>query len=66
VSFRRGNKYSVVEGDTEFNVSIEDEGFLSQVERDEVKFPAHGRMRVVLRQEIIPGETKDMMDHAVE
>jgi hypothetical protein len=66
ISFKRGNKYSVVEGESEFSVSVEDEVFLGRVERDEVKFSAHGKLLVDLRQEIIPGATKDAVEHIIE
>ena len=65
-SFKRGNKYQVIEGDTEFYAAIEDQEFLDKVQNDEIKFSAHGRLRVVLRQEIISGEAKDTIEHAIE
>lgn len=65
-SFRRGNKYQVAEGDVEFAVDIEDDDFLARVENDEIRFCAHGRLRVLLRQEIISGEDKDRVAHSVE
>ena len=66
VSFIRGNKYKVTEGDTAFYVSIEDQKFLDDVENDRVSFSAHGRLWGGLRQEIIPGETKDVVEHTIE
>ncbi|HEY7334826.1 MAG TPA: hypothetical protein VH639_08075 [Bryobacteraceae bacterium] len=50
-SFERG-KYHVAEGQIKFYVSIEDKVFLAQVENDEIAFTAHGKMRVILRQEV--------------
>jgi hypothetical protein len=66
VSFKSGNKYQVSEGPSEFSVAIEDQSFLNQVQRDEISFTAHGRMDVLLRQELIPGATKDEIRYAVE
>ncbi len=65
-SFRRGNKYHVTEGDIEFQVSIEDQRFLDDVDNGRVSFSADGRLRVVLRQEVIPGTRKDTVEHFVE
>lgn len=65
-SFRRGLKYQVMEGDTEFFVKIEDEGFLDDVESDRISFSAHGKLWVILRQEITPGDKKDAVEHIVE
>ena len=65
-SFKIGNKYQVAEGDSEYSVSVEDKTFLDQVQRDQVRFSAHGRLNVILRQEIIPGKEKDTVEHVIE
>ena len=64
-SFQRANKWYVAEGDNKFYVSIEDQAFLDRVERDEIAFTAHGRLAVVLMQELTLGKTKDTISYTV-
>lgn len=62
-SFERG-KYHVAEGKTKFFASVEDIDFLAQVENDEIAFSAHGKLRVILRQEV--DTTHDSVSHVIE
>lgn len=65
-SFQKGNKWYVAEGANKFYAMIEDKDFLESVDRDEIAFTAHGKLDVILRQEIVPGTDKDSVFYAVE
>jgi hypothetical protein len=66
-SFESG-KYYVAEGKTKFYVGIEDETFLSKVENDEIAFTAHGKLRVILRQEInvVDDSTRYLVENVLQ